>query len=164
MKKANYSLAKEKAAIVLLENSIIAPPILAYKLCENYNIKIKLAIFNEDNISGMMNFKTNTIYVNTDESPKIINFTIAHELGHYFLHKDFYLANSDKYEVLYRKPIDSQENTYMETEANTFAAHLLVPKKVLDKYHEIASIESLSNLFAVSEDVIRYRLRFEYGY
>ncbi|MDP2193326.1 MAG: ImmA/IrrE family metallo-endopeptidase [Alphaproteobacteria bacterium] len=164
MKKANYYQAKEEALRVLKENAIIEPPILSYQLCETYGIKIELVKFDDNRISGMMKFETNTIYVNSEESPKRINFTIAHELGHHFLHRDLYLNNQDKYEVFYRKPIDSDENTCMESEANTFAANLLVPRKVLDKYHEIASVESLSNLFAVSEDVIRFRLKFEYGY
>lgn len=164
MKNPNYERAKKEAEKVLDENSYLTPPILAYKLCEIYNININFVIFNEDRISGMMNFSTNTIYINNQEHPKRGNFTIAHELGHYFLHRDYYLKNPDKYEVFYRKPVNSQENSAMEGEANTFAANLLVPKNILDKYHEIASIESLSNLFAVSEDIIRYRLRNEYGY
>ncbi|QOL19797.1 ImmA/IrrE family metallo-endopeptidase [Candidatus Bodocaedibacter vickermanii] len=160
----DYSASKKRASEILEEASIIQPPIITQKLCETYGIKVKFVIFTEDNISGMMDFKSNTIYVNDQEGYARNNFTIAHELGHYFLHKDYYLKHPNEYEILYRKPISSAQNSPIEKEANTFAAHLLVPKKFLDQYYEFASIQSLAKLFAVSEEVISYRLKNEYGF
>jgi Zn-dependent peptidase ImmA (M78 family) len=51
----------------------------------------------------------------------------------------------------------------IEQEANAFAAHLLVPRAMLEKYRGLASIAELSELFAVSMPVIKNRLRFEFG-
>ena len=168
MKNPNYELSKQKASKILEENSIINPPIIAQKICENYGIKVIFGTFKDEKISGMMNFKSNTIYVNDLEAYTRNNFTIAHELWHYFLHRDFYLENSDNFgdncHVLYRKPINSFENSDMEKEVNTFAANLLVPKKILDEYHEIATLQSLSKLFVVTEEVIGFRLINDYGY
>ncbi len=66
------------------------------------------------------------------------NFTVAHELGHLFLHMG-YKIDPDKW--------SNQQNTYYrkgnsieEYEANEFAAALLMPKKmykkIMDKYTE----------------------------
>lgn len=164
MKNPNYALAKQKAFKTLEENSIINPPIIAQKICENYGIKVIFGTFKDEKVSGMMDFKSNTIYVNDLEAYTRNNFTIAHELGHYFLHRDLYLECPDKYEVLYRTPINYFENSDIEKEANTFAANLLVPKKILDEYYEIATIQSLAKLFVVSEEVIGFRLKYEYKY
>lgn len=49
------------------------------------------------------------------------NFTIAHELGHYFLHTDF-----DNDEVLHHTRRGSNRR---EWEANWFAAELLMPEE-----------------------------------
>lgn len=52
---------------------------------------------------------------------------------------------------------------FREQEADVFAAHLLVPKFLLDRYYKIASIDDLSQLFVVSMPVIKNRIQFEYG-
>lgn len=78
------------------------------------------------------------IVVSEYQPPNRRNFTIAHELGHLFLHMG-YLIDKNRWnqqqETYYRKG-NSQE----EYEANEFAAALLMPeqryKQILDKYTE----------------------------
>lgn len=78
------------------------------------------------------------IVVSLYQPRKRRNFTIAHELGHLFLHMG-YMIDSEKWENqtdrYYRKG-----NSDEEYEANEFAAALLMPKKeykkILDKYTE----------------------------
>lgn len=82
------------------------------------------------------------------------NFTVAHELGHLFLHMG-YKIDPGKWE--------SQQNTYYrkgnsveEYEANEFAAALLMPKKeykrVMDRYTEgdFVYTQEVANEFNVS--------------
>jgi len=55
-----------------------------------------------------------------------INYTKAHELGHYILHKDL----NDKFECGKSELHDfttTQDNINIENEANTFASYLLMP-------------------------------------
>jgi len=64
--------------------------------------------------------------------------------------------------ILLRLPIGSNETDPLEKEANCFAANLLVPKYLLDKYKD-KDVADLAKLFNVSKDVIRFRLKSEYG-
>jgi hypothetical protein len=57
--------------------------------------------------------------------PARINFTVAHELGHYLLHRkdreDFRCGQSEMLEY------DSPDSKKLESEANSFASYLLMP-------------------------------------
>ena len=73
----------------------------------------------------------NTIYVDTSgyksESARY-RFSVAHELGHFVLHRDYYpsrLGNFDEWKVL------SSNLDYVEYQANYFAASLLAPENML---------------------------------
>jgi Zn-dependent peptidase ImmA (M78 family) len=46
-----------------------------------------------------------------------------------------------------------------EVEADAFAANLLVPKNMLERYYRVASVYELSKIFVVSEQVINNRLK-----
>jgi Zn-dependent peptidase ImmA (M78 family) len=76
-------------------------------------------------------------------SDKIMNvgrkrFTLAHELGHYMLHRDKkYICCS------IADLFDWQGNNWIETEANYFAAELLMPSEIFSK-------ESKKNKFSKS--------------
>jgi Zn-dependent peptidase ImmA (M78 family) len=56
-----------------------------------------------------------------------------------------------------------QEQDFREKEANAFAANLLIPRFMMDRYWESISQSGLSQLFAVSVPAIKARLSFLYG-
>jgi len=114
----------------------------------------------KQNISGFFDCEEKAIFVNKDEWPLRQTFTIAHELGHKILHEEW--AKSSDYRVLLRDQ-DHAGDDFHEKEANAFAANLLVPRFMLDKYWKSLSPEQLSQLFAVSVPVIKFRLSLEYG-
>lgn len=157
----DYQKAREEALELLDKFGYSSPAVDPKKICEDLGIGVYFAKFSgeDDNISGFFYGERNEIYVNIDEYPRRQTFTIAHELGHKIMHEKW--LNSAEYKVLLRTPIN---NTYdpKEKEADTFAANLLVPKFMLDRYYKIASIEELATLFMVSAPVIRNRIKFEY--
>lgn len=79
------------------------------------------------------------------------NFVIAHEIGHFILHKHLTILFSDTYKTLsewYKKGIH-------EVQANKFAAELLMPtelfkSRVVGKKLNIALINEVSSYFKVS--------------
>jgi Zn-dependent peptidase ImmA (M78 family) len=112
-----------------------------------------------EQVAGFLDFDEKAIYVNSADHYNRQTFTIAHELGHYLMHKELFERDSARYKVLLRRPI-GEETDPIEKEANAFAANLLVPMNLLNLYKKYATQEDLAQLFAVSRDVIGYRLKF----
>lgn len=80
-------------------------------------------------------------------------FTLAHELGHYFLHRDI---GGFEDRALFRREmhLDRREN-----EANGFAAKLLMPETEFRTFvvSQDASIDLLAHHFGVSSAAAKYR-------
>ena len=73
------------------------------------------------------------IGVNNTESDVRQRFTIAHELGHLFLHKDSSVNYDQGGMMLFRDEHSSEGSDLKEVEANRFAAELLMPAETLRK-------------------------------
>ncbi|WP_334085047.1 ImmA/IrrE family metallo-endopeptidase [Helicobacter typhlonius] len=119
----------------------------------------------ENDISGIIEKFTHyyQITLNKYHSNLRRRFTLAHELGHFLLHKQ-YLENNKKIEdaILFRR----QSNiNCIELEANEFAAELLMPKDDFEKEVKNGNntIEKLSSCFQVSFAAVKYRA-FKLGY
>lgn len=159
IEKPNHTKAQNSALKLLKECGYVKPPIDPVQIAKMLGISVHSASFPNPEVSGLYDFEKNIIYINDRDSVERQTFTIAHEIGHFKLHSEW--VKSNDYKVLLR----SQNcNDPKELEANTFAAHLLVPKIMLDEYREIASITDLAMAFGVSIDVISKRLVFEKKY
>lgn len=105
-------------------------------------------------ISGAVNHKNQTIYINSSESAYRKRFTIAHEIGHIVLHG----RDSDR--VDYRKQIGfASGNEMAEIEANRFAAELLMPHDVFEVLWDLyeGNLQSMAHALQVSEEAILVR-------
>ena len=92
-----------------------------------------------------------TILLNARQAQPRKLFTLAHELGHYFLHRHFKTHFSCS--IFPPGPLSRWER-----EANRFAAELLMPAgQVLDWAN--ASPARAARHFGVSEEALRYRLQ-----
>ena len=76
-----------------------------------------------------------------------MRFSFAHELGHFFLHKDFYamivFESAEEWKDILLSLPDT-EYRYFEYQANEFAGRLLVPREAL--VHEIENALELLEL------------------
>ena len=160
-KQEEKEIAKQEALYILDKYKITEPPINPIEIAKEEGLQVYSLKFDEDmkDVSGFIHHDTRSICINKLETfpPRRI-FTIAHELGHYFLHK----KDGYQRDISMRKSIQNIPNIY-ETQANIFAANLLVPKYLLDKYYEGYTITQLSMLFCVSKPVMQIRLIEEYG-
>ena len=105
------------------------------------------------------------IYVSPFQSLERKKFTIAHELGHLFLHMGYRinveLWNKQKNSTYYRSG-----DSLMEYQANEFAAALLMPKKVykriMDQYTVGREVETdkVADYFGVSVSAASNRGKF----
>lgn len=106
------------------------------------------------------------IHLNQRKHPIREKFTLAHELGHLFLHMGFIIDES-KWETFseFDEDVFYRDNTYSkdEYEANEFAASFLMPK---DEFLDVAeqyldknqySIEPIAQHFGVSNDAVSNR-------
>lgn len=91
-------------------------------------------------------------------------FTMAHELGHFLLHKDKIgdgVNDSAAYRTVDKDDLYNEKITEeQETEANRFAENLLMPKEALEYYlkEEEKSFEEMSIIFQVSQKALKIRV------
>lgn len=104
-----------------------AEMIITY-ICDKYDIEIDSFSFKNNDFCGMIipDEHETTIVYNKEHIPARRNFTLSHEIGHFFLHKDVQSEFADRIQNLNSKIIDP-----IEQEANVFAAHILLPDPIL---------------------------------
>lgn len=148
---------EELTSDILLKNDMFKVPVDIIQLASNYNIDV----YKQDlgkGISGAIRYddksQTFSILLNQAESQKRQRFTLAHELGHYFMHRDILISDVIHIDTLYRMPAES------EKEVDYFAGALLMNKTLVEKAYKegITSIAELSETFKVSESAMTVRL------
>lgn len=157
---------EQKAKDILLSvyesKEAISVPIDISKITDKYGFKVKRGKFKNPDISGEYIKKSKEILVTTDDIYERQIFTVAHELGHYFLHneKDQETFNRNQF-----TEIDSADSK-PEAESNWFAAALLMPEEIIKKYFkesvkisQSSKINDLSKIFGVSHTAAYFRLK-----
>lgn len=160
-----YKKIEEQTFNILSELKINTPNKLdVFKIAEYLGVDVKPATL-DSSISGLFVIKEQKPYIryNEKEAPQRQKFTIAHELGHFVLHKDTPLFINKNEKILYRNSDSTTGELLKEKEANSFAAALLMPKMFIEE--EIKNIPSgvdpiihLSDVFKVSTQAMNYRL------
>ena len=93
-------------------------------------------------------------------------FTMAHELGHYVLHRGLIGSGVDD-DTKYRSTekgdfYNSEIDEVHERQANAFAATLLIPEQLIRKYvaeNPQATLKDTAVAFQVSPSAMRWRLK-----
>ncbi|HEU5402572.1 MAG TPA: ImmA/IrrE family metallo-endopeptidase [Terriglobales bacterium] len=159
----------EREARKLLEaNAVTRAPVPVEQLANALHIDVRFSAGSED-VSGALirNGESVVIAVNSSQHENRQRFTIAHELGHYLLHKGTKLHFDEDFRINYRDATSSDATKREEVEANGFAAALLMPQRILmrdwlrlernDK--EIPeTIRTLANRYRVSHKAMELRL------
>lgn len=160
----------EIVSLLLNETKIFAPPVQVDKIARYLGAVIRFSPL-DDELSGMIYVKEDKaiIGVNALHHPNRQRFTIAHEIGHLYFHKDE-ITNAvhvDKqFPMLMRNSKSATGIERIEIEANAFAAKLLMPTQFIIDIIEGASIdidddnfiENIANKFKVSKQAIQFRL------
>ena len=155
------------------------------------NIEPKSGIEEECNIFALLQHDLITILVDAghllnDRFKNIYRFDLAHEIGHWFLHKEVYqnvsFKSLDEW-YSFMKEMPEKTHMFFEYQANEFAGQLLVPRALLkseilpykDEINEIMKenpemgivdiipyiAPRILQKFGVSEKVISIRLKRE---
>jgi Zn-dependent peptidase ImmA (M78 family) len=126
------------------------------------DVEVKEYDFGDDSskIKGAVKYPDGSIPVILINGKRIsgagYNFTLAHEFGHYVLHK-----GKEKFRLdLFDYAADTKESK-QETEANYFAASLLMPKK---EFEELLAWtqdnEKIAEYFGVSVPAVEARIKW----
>jgi Zn-dependent peptidase ImmA (M78 family) len=158
-------LIEKKAEEILTSMSISnSTQIDILNIATRLGVNVEAADLSSD-ISGLFVIKEEKPYIryNGEESQERQRFTVAHELGHFILHKDAPLFVDKNEKVLYRNQDSSTGEILKEREANAFAAALLMPqsfvKEELSKMpSNVDTIEHLAKVFGVSTQAMSFRL------
>lgn len=121
---------RKKVSELLKANGIRTLPIPVETIAWNLGVEIKYEPA-EDSLSGALvrNRKQVVIGVNSAHHSNRQRFTIAHEIGHFVLHRGIKLHVDEDFRVNLRDGSSSVE----EMEANAFAAELLMPASFMDR-------------------------------
>jgi Zn-dependent peptidase ImmA (M78 family) len=170
---------EESAAKLRAKYGVTSTPIDPYELATKMGVPVYQAEFQDESIAGAIRCRDGKpeILVRSGDILTRQAFTVAHELGHYTLHwkpcaSDDPAANErstfvDSDSELYRYgrygPEDAEasdrDRRYRETQANMFAASLLMPAdEVRSEWARHKDVKKLARRFKVSQEAMRFRL------
>lgn len=123
---------------------------------EHNDIKIE-QVEMDGNLSGSLDYQGGywVMRVNKNHNPKRQKFTLAHEYGHYLLHKENSISFVDT--TFFR---GANKNS-IEYVANDFATNLLMPESAVRKLVDednLRNIGDLSERFGVSAAAMKVRV------
>lgn len=164
------SILRRHAKVVLDKFGVTEPPVPVREIVEGLGAEVRLVSFEDrQQISGMIIRGEDHVIigVNINHPENRRRFTIAHECGHFLLHKSKELYIDKEFSVQLRGRKASAAVDPDEIEANRFAAELLMPydmlvkdlsKKWIDIENE-AEIQKLSNKYKVSRQAMTFRIQ-----
>jgi len=159
------ALISKKVGQLLKDGSISVPPVDVESLAKSLGLQVLYHPFSDgsEDISGCIIQEQGivAIGVNSSHHPNRQRFTVAHEMGHYVLHR----ATLESVHLT-RDFRSSEGDDDREIEANSFAAELLMPEEMIRERINNAEldVESASKLtqlartFGVSQQAMTIRL------
>lgn len=165
--------AEKKAREVLEQHNVTKAPVPLENIVKSYGIRVVTkpydATTDYQDVSGMLyRSATETVVgLNETHSATRRRFSLAHELGHFLLHKGDVFVDA---KVNFRNRLSSMGVDREEIEANAFAAELLMPSdlvssefyKLFDPNKSVdhaAPIDELASRFKVSPEAMSFRLK-----
>lgn len=152
--------------MMLMELGMSYPKNSIKEIAEALNLELRQSNELPNDVRGLIlkgeNCNKTQIIINENQMSKSRNnFTIAHELGHYILHKNILDEEQEQYYIDRYNYSGNSPDAIRETEANYFAASLLAPQYILEKLLKAnISIKEIADYFAVSEEMIKNRIQW----
>ena len=156
---------EDRARAVLREHGLASIPVDPVVLANRLGIRVNNAKFSDDSMVGMIAKRgdTVTLLVNQGDPPFRKRFTIAHELGHHFLHLlqdgEFVDGEADLFRQHWDESAAITPQRRREIQANMFASALLMPEEdVRREWPTLRSVSGLARRFNVSEAAMGFRI------
>lgn len=136
---ADIERARKEATSLLVRYRIVKPPVDSGAIALAEGIEVFDARFPgiSKRISGVFDFRTDRIILNRDIPEERRAFTVAHELGHALMYREY--ARSKDYRAMPYGNWWRDGKPDVDLEADAFAANLLVPLEMLRRWWSRAS-------------------------
>jgi Zn-dependent peptidase ImmA (M78 family) len=153
---------RKRVSELLKDNGVVRSPVPVERIAQNLRIEVRFEAAEED-LSGALIREPKgrvVIGVNSAHHPNRQRFTIAHEIGHFILHKGMNLHVDEDFRINLRDGSTNDE----EIDANAFAAELLMPTafigRDIQKLGPIdqQALEKLARRYQVSSRAMEIRL------
>lgn len=160
------SLAKTVTDL-LHQHGVFRPPVPLERIVESLGIELTYRPMDPDMSGALVETSDKQVFIAVNERHhrNRQRFTIAHELGHYFLdHLHSHPHIDREFTVIARNGISSQASDPREMEANAFAANLLLPQEFLIRAFVQTGgfandeLPDLARQYQVSDQALSYRL------
>lgn len=160
--------ARQAARALVERYAVKTAPVHVERIARAMKVRVQYAPLDGD-LSGMVSIQEGVpiIGVNSLHHPHRQRFTLAHELGHFCLHRPTLegSVHVDK-QILNRDALTEAGTNRLEIEANAFASELLMPEVLFKPavgnrsvaYEDDDIIASLAKRFRVSDAAMRFRL------
>ena len=165
MRDGNRSKIELQAKEILLQHGLYSLPIDPVRLANRLGISVNNAKFADDSRAALIakRGETTRVFVEQSDPPYRKRFSIAHELGHHFLHllSDGEIVDSHSDMFRGKEPAIGymSERRLREIEANWFAASLLMPEDLIKvEWEKNSSVPQLARICNVSREAMGYRL------
>lgn len=156
---------ERRADEVLRTHGLQSIPLDPVVLANRLGISVNNAKFSDDSLVGMIAKQGDavTLLVNATDPPYRKRFTIAHELGHHFLHLledgEFIDGEANLFRSIPEDQAEPTPDRRREIQANLFATALLMPEQaVRAEWPKLGSIGAMARRFNVSESAMGFRV------
>ena len=159
--------AEHAAEKVIADCGFVSLPICPFEIAKRSSIHVEQKTSNNPGVSGFLIRVGNSFgigYASHIQNDGFIRFTVAHELGHYFLpgHPERLFPNGDG---IHQSCSGYISHDPLERQADCFASALLMPKKLFSKAADKAgsgfnAIEKLARecKTSITSTAIRYSI------
>ena len=148
MKDPFQEAVRARLETVSSSDGHLTVPVDPEKIAEQFGLEVVRAPL-ENNVGGFIlkkNGEVVRIYVNSNDSQERQKFTLAHEIGHYWLHRD-------------DGELSTRGTDPVERWANSFAAELIMPARYIRMaWARGDSLDSIQKRLGVSDAAFGHRL------
>jgi len=153
---------RKQVSKLLRENEVTHSPVPVEKIAQSLNIQVRFEEADDDLSGALIRDPKGRVVigVNSAHHPNRQRFTVAHEIGHFILHKGISLHVDEDFRVNLRDGSVNRD----EIQANAFAAELLMPTEFIEKdtkklgQVDQQALERLARRYQVSARAMEIRL------
>jgi Predicted Zn peptidase len=169
MEYEKYKVSRDLSWQIIIDQNLHTLPVKVSDLCRNYNITLGKYRTNEQLLQQLQLFELSKksdgltvrmgekvfIFYNDSNTPARQRFTVAHELGHFFLKHEGIQNGSCAYSERNSEPSYGDEEP--ELQANVFASRILAPACVLWGM-QLHTAEEIAKVCDISMQSAHFRL------